>query len=95
MRNRRRREPVAPRALGLAAVPTFLTRDYEVRSERSTVSTTGGLGVFHIDPTTQDDRVVNTITQLCDGRIDVRTGDGGRELRVRGLADQSRAWRPF
>lgn len=56
------------------------------------ISATDGLGVFFTDPTTQDDRVVNTITQLCDGRIDVRERDGTSELRIRGLSDQSTKW---
>lgn len=60
------------------------------------ISATDGLGVFLIDPSTQDERVVSTITQLCDGRVDVRERDGGsRELRVRGLDDQPHGWIGF
>lgn len=60
------------------------------------ISATDGLGVFLIDPSTQDERVVSTITQLCDGRVDVRgREDGGGELRVRGLEDQPYGWMDF
>ncbi|WP_115865096.1 DUF7504 family protein [Halorussus litoreus] len=54
-----------------------------------------GLGVFLIDPTTQDERVISTIAQFCDARVDVRDDDGARELRVRGLDSQSREWNAF
>jgi KaiC/GvpD/RAD55 family RecA-like ATPase len=54
-----------------------------------------GLGVLLVDPTTHDEREVGTIAQFCTGRIDVREGDDGPELRVRGLSDHSREWRRF
>ena len=56
------------------------------------IDSTGGLGVFLIDPTTQDERVVSTIAQFCDARVDVRQPDRTTELRVRGLDDHSQAW---
>ena len=56
------------------------------------VKTADGLGAFVIDPSTHDERAVNTISHFCDGRIDVREGDDGRQLRVRGLPDQPRDW---
>lgn len=59
------------------------------------ITTADGLGVFLIDPTTQDERVIRTIAQFCDGRIDVRADDGTTELRVRGLVDHSREWTEF
>ncbi|WP_134669130.1 DUF7504 family protein [Halorussus marinus] len=59
------------------------------------IAASDGLGVFLIDSTTQDERVVNTITQLCDGRIDVRETDGTSELRVRGLGGQPATWTEF
>lgn len=61
------------------------------------IDSAGGLGVFSIDPTTQDDRTVNTLGQAADGRIEVREADGESdgELRVRGFRDRSTDWRPF
>lgn len=54
-----------------------------------------GVGFFHVDPTTQDERTVNTVAQFCDGRVDVRDSGDGPELRARGLPNQSREWAPF
>jgi len=62
------------------------------------ITTTGGIGVFAIDPETHDEQTVNTLNQLCDGRIDVRetdAEDADGELRVRGLDDQPTEWTPF
>jgi KaiC/GvpD/RAD55 family RecA-like ATPase len=64
------------------------------------IDSAGGLGVFAIDPTTHDDRTVNTLAQVADGRIEVREYDGhdkgiDGELRVRGLPDQPGGWQPF
>lgn len=74
----------------------FQTVSRFVHTVAGRIAATDGLGVFLIDPATQDERVVNTITQLCDGRVDVRErGDGTREMRVRGLADQPREWKPL
>ena len=56
------------------------------------IGSTGGLGVFLIDPATQDERVISTIAQFCDARVDVRQADGATELRVRGLDDHSQEW---
>lgn len=56
------------------------------------VASVDGLGVLLIDPEAVDDRVVSTIGQFCDARVDVRDDDGGPELRVRGLPGQSREW---
>ncbi|QKY20122.1 hypothetical protein B4589_006910 [Halolamina sp. CBA1230] len=49
-----------------------------------------GLGVLLIDPTIHDDRTVSTLSQFCTGRIDVREGEAGPELRARGLPEQPR-----
>lgn len=61
------------------------------------IESAGGLGVFTVDPTTHDTKVVNTLSQAMDGRIEVReTDDEGRhELRVRGLLDQPSGWQAF
>lgn len=54
-----------------------------------------GLGVLLIDPTIHDDRTVSTLSQFCAGRIDVREGEAGPELRARGLPDQAWEWTGF
>jgi hypothetical protein len=62
------------------------------------IDSADGLGVFTIDPTTHDTKTVNTLSQVVDGRIEVRGGDDNDaegELRVRGLRDQPDGWQPF
>jgi KaiC/GvpD/RAD55 family RecA-like ATPase len=59
------------------------------------VSSADGLGVYVIDPSSHDDQTVQTLNQLFDGRIDVREGEDGPEMRVRGLSDQPREWQTF
>jgi hypothetical protein len=59
------------------------------------VSKVGGLGIFLIDPAMHDERELRTISQFCDGRIDVRDGDDGPELRSQGFLGDSSAWTPF
>jgi len=64
------------------------------------IDSAGGLGVFAIDPTTHDERTVNTLGQVADGRIEVREYDGDDEaidgeLRVQGLPAQPSGWQPF
>jgi len=59
------------------------------------VSSADGLGVYVIDPSSHDDQTTQTLNQLFDARIDVREGDDGPEMRVRGLADQPREWQSF
>lgn len=54
-----------------------------------------GIGFFLIDPTTQDERAVSTISQFCDARIDVRDEGDGPELRARGIRNQPRSWSSF
>ncbi|UPV73451.1 hypothetical protein M0R89_12965 [Halorussus limi] len=87
---------------GLYSVSTLLMyADFQtvsrfVHTVSGRIAATDGLGVFFIDPATQDQKVVSTVTQLCDARVDVRErDDGGSELRVRGLRDQPREWTPF
>jgi hypothetical protein len=53
------------------------------------IDSAGGLGVFTLDPTTHDTQTVNTLSQVADGRIDIREpeeGDADGELRIRGLS---------
>jgi hypothetical protein len=59
------------------------------------VSKVGGLGVFLVDPAMHDERELRTISQFCDGRIDVREGEDGSELRSRGFLGGSSSWRSF
>lgn len=59
------------------------------------VASTDGLGVFLVDPSTQDETVVDTVSQFLDGRIDVREGDDGAELRCRGQVDGPDSWTAF
>ena len=61
------------------------------------IDSADGLGVFAIDPTTHDEKTINTLSQTVDGRIEIREadGDGDGELRVRGLPDQPSEWTPF
>jgi len=62
------------------------------------IDSADGLGLFSIDPTTHDTKTVNTISQVADGRIEVRepeSSDADGEVRVRGLRDQPDGWQPF
>lgn len=59
------------------------------------IRTADGLGVSAIDPETQDDRTLRTLTQPFDARIELRETDSGHELRCRGLSDQPDGWQPF
>lgn len=53
-----------------------------------------GFGMLLVDPDNHDDRVVSTVSQFCSGRIDVREGEDGVELRALGLPDQPEEWTP-
>ncbi len=63
-----------------------------VNTVTSRIRTADGLGVCAIDPSAHDDRVVSSIAQPFDARIDVREVDGVVELRVKGLSDQPSEW---
>ncbi|MFB6255546.1 MAG: RAD55 family ATPase [Haloplanus sp.] len=58
-------------------------------------SAAGYLGVYSIDPTTHEDRVVNVVTSIFDAAIEIRERDGDRELRVRGLSGVTPEWTAF
>jgi hypothetical protein len=59
------------------------------------IDSVDGLGVLLIDPAIHDDQTVSTLAQFCRGRIDVRDGVEGPELRARGLRNQNREWQSF
>jgi KaiC/GvpD/RAD55 family RecA-like ATPase len=60
------------------------------------IDSADGLGVFALDPSTHDDRTVNVLSQVADGRIDVRESEeADGELRVRGLPGQPEGWQQF
>lgn len=62
------------------------------------VIATDDLGVFLVDSTATDDRVVDAFAGFCDGRLEVRAGDGGGdafEARVEGLEGHDGTWEPF
>lgn len=57
------------------------------------VIATGDLGVFLVDSTTTDDRLVDSVAGFCDGRLEVRSpGVDDFEVRVRGLEGQPDSW---
>jgi KaiC/GvpD/RAD55 family RecA-like ATPase len=59
----------------------------------SQISGKGWAGFFVIDPTSHDDKAVNTLQQLFDGVIELRVpDDGGRAVRVRGISDAPSGW---
>lgn len=56
---------------------------------------TGDLGVFVVDSTKEDPETVETMSQFCDGHVEVRETTQDRvELRVSGLPDQPTDWTP-
>ena len=59
------------------------------------IDSVGGFGAFLLDPASHDERAIRTLLQFCAGRIEVRDGDAGPELRARWLPDQPDGWRPF
>lgn len=87
---------------GLCSVSTLLTfSDLKtvsrfVHTLVGRVGQVDGLGVLLVDPSNHDERAVSTLSQFCDGRIDVRADETDRpELRARGLSDQRRGWQSF
>ncbi|MFB6120252.1 MAG: RAD55 family ATPase [Halobacteriaceae archaeon] len=53
------------------------------------------LGVFTLDPTTHEERAVNSLTSLFDRVCELRERDGTREARVVGGPRGATAWKPF
>lgn len=59
----------------------------------SQIQSQNWLGLFAIDPDSHEEQVVNTVSQLFDGMLEVRVPDsGGREIRARGFADATAEW---
>ncbi|MFC6974291.1 hypothetical protein ACFQL1_05915 [Halomicroarcula sp. GCM10025709] len=65
-----------------------------VNTVASRIRTADGFGVCVIDPRAHDERVLGSIAQAFDGRIDLRESDTGHELKVRGLPGQPTEWTP-
>ncbi|MEF8800097.1 MAG: recombinase RecA [Halolamina sp.] len=59
------------------------------------IDSVDGIGMLLIDPAIHDEQTIRTLSQFCAGRVEVREGDEGPELRVRGLPDQPREWQAF
>lgn len=59
----------------------------------SQVQSRNWLGLFAIDPDSHEEQVVNTLSQLFDGMVQIRLPEsGGREVRARGLTDSPTDW---
>lgn len=63
----------------------------------SRIDSSGGLGVFLIDPTAHEEQIVSTVRQAVDGEIAVRESEGTAdgELRIRGMRGQPNGWQSF
>ncbi|MFB6143566.1 MAG: hypothetical protein ABEJ30_09525 [Halorientalis sp.] len=51
-----------------------------------------GFAACVIHPEGTDEQTVRSLAQTFDGRVDVREGEGGREMRTRGLDGQAEGW---
>lgn len=59
----------------------------------SQIQSRNWLGLFAIDPDSHEEQVVNTVSQLFDGMLQIRVPDsGGREVRARGFTDSPTNW---
>ena len=59
----------------------------------SRIENGGGLMVFVIDATAHERETLETISQVCDGYIEVRGADDDEnEIRIHGLPDQPEGW---
>ncbi len=59
----------------------------------SQIQSRNWLGLFAIDPDSHEEQVVNTVSQLFDGMVQIRLPDaGGREIRARGFTDSPTEW---
>ncbi|MFC6988846.1 hypothetical protein ACFQJD_09275 [Haloplanus sp. GCM10025708] len=59
-------------------------------------SAAGYFGAFAIDPSTHEEQLVNVMTSVFDGMVELReSASGVREVRVRGLSGVASAWHEF
>jgi KaiC/GvpD/RAD55 family RecA-like ATPase len=57
------------------------------------IQSKGWMGMFSIDPDSHDTQAINTLNQLFDGVIQLRTPeDGPREIRSRGFGQSPSEW---
>jgi len=54
-----------------------------------------GLGACAIDPSTVDERSLSSLSQAFDGRIELKARDDGAYIRLTGLGDPDKEWRPL
>lgn len=54
-----------------------------------------GMGICVLDPDTQDDRIVGSIAQPFDGRLELRRENGACEIRLQGLPGHDGDWRGY
>lgn len=89
---------------GLFTVSTLLNRaDLRptvrfLQTVSGRIEGTSGVGLFVLDESAHDDRSVDTLRQVADGWIDVRSStDGTAELRVSGIpeTETQSGWIPF
>ena len=86
---------------GLFSISTVLSLTELRTVSRFTHTLTGrvaasdGFVVLVVDPAATDEREVSTLTQFCDGRIDLRNEGDGPELRIKGFPDQPSGWVDF
>ena len=59
------------------------------------IAAMNGLGLFVVDPDAHDDRTMAMVRGPFDGRIQLRTGESGPELRASGFGGQPSDWQPF
>lgn len=95
-----KREPIGIR-IGLFSLSSLLAHAPLTDVSRFLHMITGriiateDLGVFVVDSTEQDARTVDTMSQFCDGHVEVRgADDDGLELRVSGMDNQPESWTP-
>jgi len=62
----------------------------------SQIQSRNWLGLFAIDPDSHEEQVLNTVSQLFDGMLQIRLPEtGGREVRARGFTDSPTDWHPL
>lgn len=85
---------------GLYSLSTLLVFNEDVRpvfrfmhTVTGRIGSEGGLGVFALDPEAQDRSVLHSLSQLFDGRIEVRDREAC-EVRLTGVPGQPDGWLP-